>query len=77
MNLIYRKNRMFCIDQDYIKPGYRTPEVINGLYSAIYTEFKGAVDNWKYKNLTLVDRMQNVNIFAEKWLKNRGFYNEV
>ena len=75
MPVILRKNRRFCINQQHIKEEHRTSSVLNGLYAAIYDEFRGAATNKKYVNLTYENRMQEVNNFAENWLKKRGFYN--
>lgn len=74
MSIVYRNNRLFSIDKEYIKVEHRTSSVINGLYTAIYDEFRGAYENDKYKKLTFAERMSKLNLFAEKWLKDRGFY---
>lgn len=71
--LIYRKNLKFYINESKIKPQFRKVDVINALYGAIYEEFKGAIHNSKYVNMTPVEKIQQVNIFAEDWLKKRGF----
>lgn len=71
--LIYRQNLKFYINESMLKPQFRRVEVINGLYAAIYDEFKGAIHNEKYSNLTPIEKIQRVNQFAEDWLKTRGF----
>jgi hypothetical protein len=75
MPLIYRNGKLFSVNLEYIKPESRTTATVNGLYAAIYDEFKGAVEKDKYKSLTAQQKMENLNSFAEKWLKDRGFYN--
>ena len=74
MAVVFRRNRQFVIDQEYIKPESRTTTVVNGLYSAIYEEFSGAASNTKYEKLTIAERMEVLNTFATDWLKTRGFY---
>lgn len=71
--IIRRRNSMFVIDKTLLDPKANNPEIINSLYAAIYVEFKGAVKNPNYKNLTPKDRFQKVNDFANDWLKERGF----
>lgn len=71
--VIYRKNKFFIIDKDKIKPHGRRDDVYNALYAAIYVEFQGASDNPNYKDLTNLDKLEQVNTFAYNWLKQRGF----
>lgn len=71
--VIYRKNKLFIIDKDKIKPHGQKNEVYNALYAAIYTEFQGANFNANYKDLTNLDKLDQVNAFAYNWLKQRGF----
>jgi len=71
--VIYRKNKFFIIDKDKLKPLGRKDEVYNALYAAIYTEFQGANENPNYKDLTNLDKLDQVNTFAFNWLKQRGF----
>jgi hypothetical protein len=71
--LIYRQNHQFCINKELIKPQFQTLEVINGLYAAIYDEFKGAIQNDKYSKLTPSEKIQRINEFAYAWLTQRGF----
>lgn len=70
--LIYRQNKMFCIDKDLLKPAARKDDVCNALYAAIYTEFSGAVYNADYKDLSNLQRLEKINEFAWKWLEQRG-----
>lgn len=70
--LIYRKNKMFCIDKSLLKPAARKDDICNALYAAIYTEFSGAVYNQDYKDMTLIQRLNEINTFAWKWLEQRG-----
>lgn len=71
-NIIFRQNKMFCIDKDKLSSKAKNTETINALYAAIYTEFSGASKNEQYKNLTPLERLQKVNEFANKWLSQRG-----
>ncbi len=71
--VIYRRNKLFIIDKEKIKPHGRKTEVYNALYAAIYTEFQGASNNPNYKDLTNLDKLDQVNTFAFNWLKERGF----
>lgn len=73
MNLIYRKSKRFVVDDSQIKEEFRTSSVINGLYAALYDEFRGASVNKKYANKTPQEKMELVNQFAYNWLKQRGF----
>lgn len=61
------------INKEIIKPHGRREEVYNALYAAIYTEFQGASNNPNYKDLTNLDRLEQINTFAFNWLKQRGF----
>ena len=70
--IIYRKNKMFCIDKSKLKPEAQKNDVIIALYAAIYTEFSGAVYNADYKDLSTVERFDKVNEFANNWLIKRG-----
>jgi len=70
--LVYRQNRLFKIDVTQLAPKAKRPEVINALYAALYDEFKGAVDNDKYSNLTYKERMDLINDYAHSWLTKRG-----
>lgn len=71
--VIYRKNKLFVLDKSKLKPQGKREEVYNGLYAAIYSEFQGASVNDIYKDLTSLDRLEQVNEFAYNWLKQRGF----
>jgi len=70
--IIKRKSRMFCIDKTQLKPEARTTEVYNGLYAALYEEFKGANESPKYKRMTPLERLNSLNVFAINWLIERG-----
>jgi hypothetical protein len=70
--VVYRKNKMFCIDKSKLKPEAQKNDIIVALYSAIYTEFSGASLNSDYKDLTSLERFERVNEFANNWLKKRG-----
>lgn len=71
--VIYRKNKMFVIDQDELKPSARRPDVLNALYAEIYTEFNGASYNPLYEKLTNLEKFNKLNEFAYNWLKSRGY----
>lgn len=68
----YRQNNQFVIDSDLLSSKANTTAVINGLYAAAYLEFRGAVENPKYKDLTALEKMNKLNEFAHNWLKTRG-----
>lgn len=63
----------FHINEALIKPEFRQIPVINGLYAAIYEEFKGAIHKDKYSSMTPIEKINEINRFAEDWLKKRGF----
>jgi hypothetical protein len=71
-NIVYRKNKMFCIDKAKLSQKARKDEIINALYAAIYTEFAGANYNDDYKNLNSLERLTKINEYANKWLSERG-----
>ena len=71
MNIIYRQGKMFKINTEALPESSRTSDVINALYYNIYVEFVGASTNKKYKHLTNYQKMQEINLFAENWLKAR------
>lgn len=71
--LIYRQDRMFKIDHDQLPDAAKLPSVVNGLYADIYTEFSNAHYNPKYSTMSLLERMQAVNEYAQKWLTDKGF----
>jgi hypothetical protein len=73
MQIVYRKNSTFCIDETKIKEQFRTSSVINGLYAAIYEEFMGAIHNHKYSSLSSLEKFKKLNEFAYEWLNQRGF----
>lgn len=72
MSIFYRKNKLFKIDTDKLSHKAKTPEIINGLYLAVFEEFRGASDNPKYKRLNYSQKMSELNKFAENWLKIRN-----
>jgi len=71
-NIIYRKNKMFCIDKSKLKPAAQKNDVVTALYAAIYIEFSGASLNKDYKDLTSLERFAKLNAFAIDWLNKRG-----
>ena len=70
--VIFRKNKLFIIDKEQLKPASRRPDILNSLYAEIYTEFSGASYNPNYENLTNLEKFNKVNEFAYNWLKSRG-----
>lgn len=70
--IIYRKNKMFCIDKSKLKPEAQKNDVTTALYAAIYTEFSGANYNKDYENLSSLEKFEKVNDFAVDWLNKRG-----
>ncbi len=72
-DVIFRKNKMFILDKEKLKPHAKKEEIYTALYAAIYTEFQGASKHPNYKNLTNLNKMQEVNLFAFNWLKQRGY----
>lgn len=71
--VIYRKSKLFVIDKDKLKPHAKKEEIYNALYAAIYVEFQGASKNPVYKDMTSLDKIEQVNAFAYNWLKQRGY----
>ncbi len=70
--VIYRKSKMFVIDEEQLKPAGRKNEIYNALYAAIYTEFQGASRNPNYGHMTNLEKLEQVNLFANNWLQVRG-----
>lgn len=71
--LVFRQNRLFKIDASQLPEKAKSPAVVNGLYADLYIEFSGAEKSGKYGHMTLVERMDAVNAYAQKWLEDRGF----
>lgn len=71
--LIYRENRLFKIDTKQLPTAANKSWIINGLYAALYEEFTEAATNDKYKNMSNLEKMNALNEFAHRWLKNKGF----
>lgn len=69
--IIYRQNKMFCIDKTKLKPQAQKEDIYLALYGAIYTEFLGAIDNQEYANLNSMQKLEKVNEFATNWLNER------
>lgn len=72
-HIIKRRNSLFVVDKSLLAERANNGATINALYAAIYSEFRGAAYNARYKNLTPKDRMEKLNEFANSWLKDRGF----
>ena len=71
--LVYKQNKMFKLNDNELPNSAKTAAVKNALYADIYTEFLGANENPKYKDLGLVQRMEAVNTFAINWLNTKGY----
>ena len=71
--LIYRQGRMFKINDDLLPEAAKRTEVKSALYYSLYTEFAGAVNHFKYKNMTNEQKMLEICKFAEEWLKERKY----
>jgi hypothetical protein len=72
MSIFYRQSNQFKIDDSKLSSKARNTQIKNALYAAVYQEFFGASENPNYKDLTLVQRMNKLNEFAENWLLKRG-----
>lgn len=75
MNILRKQGPLFVIMDQYLTTKGKNPPVKNALYADIYSEFLGACENPKYQNLTPLEKFNKVNEFAEKWLKDRGYFN--
>jgi len=69
---IYRQSCQFKLDKQLLKPEARRDNICNALYAAVYTEFSGASNNKIYSHLTNAEKLNKVNEFVDKWLKERG-----
>jgi hypothetical protein len=72
MNVIYRQNHKFIIDESKLKPEARRSDICNALYAALYLEFAGAHTNPDYSKLTSLEKMNKINEYANAWLKEIG-----
>lgn len=70
--IIFRRGRMFCIDNSQLSSKANKTPIINALYASIYDEFKGAATNPSYKGLNPKQMLDKVNEFANEWLQSRG-----
>jgi hypothetical protein len=73
MAIFFRYNNEFRIKDSELPEKARNVVIKNALYAAVYEEFFGASENFKYKNLTTLERINKLNQFAENWLKSKGF----
>lgn len=71
--VILRKNKLFIIDEEQLKPAARRPDILNALYAEMYTEFSGASKNPLYEKLTSLEKFNKLNEFAFNWLNKRGY----
>ena len=72
-NLVYRQGSLFKLDQNQLPEKAKNNQVKNALYADIYVEFLEANKNPKYINLSIIEKLEAVNAFALKWLKDKGF----
>lgn len=75
MNILFKRNGLFTIDETKLAPSGRNNEIKAALYGAVYEEFLGASQNPKYKDLSPLDRFNRLNDFATTWLQDRGLLN--
>jgi len=68
----YRQTNQFVLDKTQLTSNAQRTENMNALYAAVYDEFFGASENPKYKNLTPLQKFERLNLYAEKWLKEKG-----
>jgi hypothetical protein len=73
MAIFYRFNNAFIIKDSELPVSARNIAVKNALYADTYAEFLGAIHNPKYKHMTALEKMNTLNAFADKWLKDRGY----
>lgn len=73
MDLIYREGRLFKINDNLLPVSARKLEVKQKLFIALFREFRGAVDNDKYKDLSIQERIAKLNEFAKEWLNSKGY----
>ena len=73
--LIYRQGNMFKIDESKLSSAAKNTATKNALYAAVYDEFKGANENPLYKSLSPIEKMNELNQFAENWLKDKVYHN--
>lgn len=71
-NYVKRVGKRFVIDQSQLSVKANKTDTINALYAAIYTEFIGASEKPKYKNLSPIEKLDELNLFTHEWLKERG-----
>lgn len=71
-NVIYRRNKLFCIDKTQLPDSSKKEAIYNALYAAVYSEFMGANENKDYKDLNSTQKLVKVNEFAFNWLNERG-----
>jgi len=68
-SLIYRKNRLFMVNKDKLPLRLQKQEVISSILVVIFKEFSGAIYNDKYKHMNYEDRIKEINLFAENYIK--------
>lgn len=73
MDIVYRKNKLFCINRDALPKSAQREDVIQALYAVISVEFRGAEENDKYRGLSFDSKMKLLNEFVKNWLTIRGY----
>lgn len=69
MGIIYRKNKLFSVNEDLLPKELRTSEYKSDLLVAVFYEFRGANSSEKYKRLSNQEKMEEINEFAQKHVK--------
>jgi hypothetical protein len=73
MKILNKDGAYFKLNKTLLKKFKKRPDIINGLYVAVYEEFKGAIEQPHYSKLTVKQRFEKLNEFAFNWLNKRGF----
>lgn len=68
----FRRTNQFVLDTTQLSSDAQRTDNMNALYVAVYDEFFGASENPKYSKLTPLQRIQKLNEFAGKWLREKG-----
>ena len=71
--LINRRGSLFIINEALLPKGHNIDMLKATLYTVIAYEFRGAVTNKKYKHLTPLKKINAINDYALKWLKDNGY----
>lgn len=72
IDLLHRRNKLFCVNRELLPEKLRTSEFEQELLVAVFFEFRGAAASSKYKNLTNRARMIKMNEFAHEYVRNKN-----